>query len=66
MASQQWILVGSKQRQRRQIRMRTNAAGRLKQERIRKLRVQRLLKESSSSSAAAAAAASAAAAAAGM
>uniref|UniRef100_A0A0R3S7E2 Uncharacterized protein n=1 Tax=Elaeophora elaphi TaxID=1147741 RepID=A0A0R3S7E2_9BILA len=49
MAVQQWMLLGSKKRKRRQIRMRTNAVGRWKQQRVRKLRVQHLLKESSAS-----------------
>ncbi|VDN88460.1 unnamed protein product, partial [Brugia pahangi] len=48
MVMQQWLLHKSMKRKRRQTRIRTNAAGRLKQQRVRKLRVQHLLKESSS------------------
>ncbi|VDK80339.1 unnamed protein product [Litomosoides sigmodontis] len=40
MALHQWMLAEGKTRKRRQIRLRTNAAGRWKQQRVRKLRVQ--------------------------
>lgn len=49
MAIYQWMLAESKRRKRRQTRLRTNAVGRWKQQRVRKLRVQRLLKESATS-----------------
>ncbi|CAG9536679.1 unnamed protein product [Cercopithifilaria johnstoni] len=52
MAIRYWMLYENKKRQRRQIRMRGNAVGRWKEQRVRKLRVQRLLKESSSSTSA--------------
>uniref|UniRef100_A0A915Q0E0 Uncharacterized protein n=1 Tax=Setaria digitata TaxID=48799 RepID=A0A915Q0E0_9BILA len=47
------MILPGRERKRRQIRMRTNAAGRWKQQRVRKLRLQHLLKESSSSTSAA-------------
>uniref|UniRef100_A0A8R1XL13 Uncharacterized protein n=1 Tax=Onchocerca volvulus TaxID=6282 RepID=A0A8R1XL13_ONCVO len=46
---QSLLLENTRRRRRRQMRTRTNAAGRLKEQRVRKLRVQHLLKESSSS-----------------
>lgn len=65
MAVQQWTLHESKKRKRRQTRVRTNVAGRLKQQRVRKLRVQHMLKESSSLSSSSSSAAAVAAAIAG-
>ncbi|VDN02787.1 unnamed protein product [Thelazia callipaeda] len=50
MVMSKWSLL-ERNRKPRQIRMRTNAAGRQKQQRVRKLRLQHLLKESTSSSA---------------